>query len=58
MNIENNNLKVGVPILYGILTTYTYEQALERSKTTSKDKGGEVMSAALLEIESYTKINN
>ena len=58
MNIENNNLKVGVPILYGILTTYTYEQALERSKTTSKDKGGEVMSAALLAIESYTKINN
>jgi 6,7-dimethyl-8-ribityllumazine synthase len=47
-----------IPIIYGILTTYDYEQAIERSDPNKKDKGGEVMSSALDAIDTYQKINN
>jgi 6,7-dimethyl-8-ribityllumazine synthase len=46
-----------IPIIYGILTTYDYQQALERSDINKKDKGGEVMSSAIDTIETYHKIN-
>ena len=46
-----------VPIIYGILTTYDYQQALERSNPNKKNKGGEVMSSAIDAIETYQKIN-
>ena len=46
-----------IPIIYGILTTYDYQQALERSDITKKNKGGEVMSSAIDTIETYHNIN-
>ena len=46
-----------IPIIYGILTTYDYQQALERSDINQKDKGGEAMSAAIDTIEIYYNIN-
>ena len=46
-----------IPIIYGILTTYDYQQALERSDPNKKNKGGEVMSSAIDAIDTYQKIN-
>ena len=46
-----------IPIIYGILTTYDYQQALERSDPNKKNKGGEVMSSAIDVIDTYQKIN-
>ena len=46
-SISRLSLKSDIPIIYGILTTYNYEQAFERSNPTEKDKGGEVMQAAI-----------
>lgn len=37
----------GVPVIFGVLTTETVEQALERASTDRMDKGGEAMEAAL-----------
>ncbi len=40
-------LDTGVPISFGILTTYTEEQALQRSKPGSENKGREAALACL-----------
>lgn len=45
-----------IPIMFGVLTTYNYEQALERSDVNKKNKGGEVMKATLDTIKLYKKI--
>ena len=45
-----------IPIIYGILTTYDYQQAIERSDPSRKNKGGEVMSSAINAIDTYQKI--
>jgi 6,7-dimethyl-8-ribityllumazine synthase len=37
----------GVPVIFGVLTTETAEQALERADPARMDKGGEAMDAAL-----------
>ena len=42
--------------MFGVLTTYNYEQALERSNINKKNKGGEVMRATLDTIKLYKKI--
>ena len=36
-----------VPVIFGVLTTETVEQALERASVDRMDKGGEAMAAAL-----------
>lgn len=41
------SLETGVPIIFGVLTVETVEQALERAATTAGNKGGEAMTAAL-----------
>jgi 6,7-dimethyl-8-ribityllumazine synthase len=41
------SLETGVPIIFGVLTVATVEQALERAATTAGNKGGESMAAAL-----------
>ena len=48
--------KTNIPIILGILTTYDYEQALKRSNPKDKDKGGEVMQAAVDTIKTFNKI--
>ena len=45
-----------IPIMFGVLTTYNYDQALERSDVNKKNKGGEVMRATLDTIKLYKKI--
>ena len=41
------SLDTGVPVLFGVLTTETIEQAIERSGTKAGNKGGEVAIAAI-----------
>jgi 6,7-dimethyl-8-ribityllumazine synthase len=40
-------LETGVPVIFGVLTVETFEQALERAATTVDNKGGESMDVAL-----------
>jgi 6,7-dimethyl-8-ribityllumazine synthase len=40
-------LSTGVPVIFGVLTTETLEQALERAEVSRGDKGGEAALAAL-----------
>lgn len=41
------NLQTGVPVIFGVLTVETVEQALERAATSAGNKGGESMTTAL-----------
>lgn len=41
------SLETGVPVLFGVLTTETIEQAIERAGTKAGNKGGEVAVAAI-----------
>ncbi|HJS89334.1 MAG TPA: 6,7-dimethyl-8-ribityllumazine synthase [Steroidobacteraceae bacterium] len=41
------SLETGVPIIFGVLTVETVEQAIERAALTAGNKGGEAMAAAL-----------
>jgi 6,7-dimethyl-8-ribityllumazine synthase len=41
------SLESGVPIIFGVLTVETVEQAIERAATTAGNKGGEAMAVAL-----------
>ena len=41
------SLETGVPVIFGVLTVETVDQALERAATTAGNKGGESMAAAL-----------
>ena len=45
-----------IPIILGILTTYNYEQALERSDPDKKNKGAEVILAAYNSVENFKDI--
>ena len=55
-SISKISVNSDIPILYGILTAYNYEQALKRSNVKQLNKGGEVMNAAIKTIETYNKI--
>jgi 6,7-dimethyl-8-ribityllumazine synthase len=41
------SLETGLPIIFGVLTVETVEQALERAATGAGNKGGEAMDTAL-----------
>jgi 6,7-dimethyl-8-ribityllumazine synthase len=41
------SLETGVPVVFGVLTVETVDQALERAATTAGNKGGESMETAL-----------
>jgi 6,7-dimethyl-8-ribityllumazine synthase len=45
--LQNVSLETGVPISFGVLTTETVEQALERAAPGGSNKGGEAMEVAL-----------
>lgn len=45
--IAQLNLQNDTPIIFGVLTTETVEQAMTRAEPTRKDKGGEAVRAAL-----------
>ncbi len=41
------SMETGIPVLFGVLTTETIEQAIERSGTKAGNKGAEVAVAAI-----------
>jgi 6,7-dimethyl-8-ribityllumazine synthase len=41
------SLETGVPVIFGVLTVETLEQALERAATSAANKGGESLECAL-----------
>jgi 6,7-dimethyl-8-ribityllumazine synthase len=45
--IQDVTLKTGVPVLFGVLTTDTIEQAIERAGTKAGNKGGECALGAI-----------
>jgi len=45
--IANTGLQTGVPILFGVLTTDTIEQAIERAGTKAGNKGFDAAEAAI-----------
>ena len=47
-----------IPIVFGVLTAYSYEQALERSDVDKKNKGGEIMKATFDIVKLYQNNKN
>lgn len=45
--LQLTSLETGVPVVFGVLTVNTMEQALERAATTGGNKGAEAMDTAL-----------
>ena len=45
--LANTSMNTGVPITFGVLTTDTIEQAVERAGTKAGNKGAEAASAAI-----------
>lgn len=56
--IADLSAETSIPVIFGILTTDTQEQALVRSGTRALNKGWEVMEAALETILTYNQINS
>lgn len=56
--ILNVSLKYGIPVLFGVLTTNTIEQAMERSGAKGSNKGKDVALAALEMIDLLRKLNS
>ena len=45
--IAQAGLQNGIPVIYGVLTTDTIEQAIERAGTKAGNKGFDAMTAAI-----------
>ena len=50
-------LESSIPVAYGIITTDTIEQAIERAGTKSGNKGSDAALAAIEMVDLYRKIN-
>ena len=51
-------LESEIPIIFGVLTVYDYEQALSRISINQRNKGAELIEAAIMSIKTYNKINS
>ena len=51
-------LESKIPIIFGVLTVYDYEQALSRILINQRNKGAELIEAAIMSIKTYNKINS
>ena len=45
--VANVGLETGIPIIFGVLTTDTIEQAIERAGTKAGNKGADAAAAAI-----------
>ncbi|MEN1969244.1 6,7-dimethyl-8-ribityllumazine synthase [Lentibacillus sp. N15] len=54
--VANVSLKTGKPVIFGILTTETIEQAIERAGTKAGNKGAEAAVAAIEMASLVTEI--
>ena len=55
--IAQVGLNTGVPVIYGVITTDTIEQAIERAGTKSGNKGAEAAAAAIEMANLYRQID-
>ena len=51
----NVSLEINKPVIFGVLTTNNYEQALERADSRKGNKGSEVALSAMLLLENLSK---
>ena len=56
--IAELSIRSNIPILFGILTTDTLQQALERAGTKALNKGWELMETTISTIQTYHKISS
>jgi 6,7-dimethyl-8-ribityllumazine synthase len=56
MGLMTASLATGVPLAFGILTTYTDEQAILRSRDDAHNKGREAAAACLASLETLSLI--
>ena len=54
--IANVGLETGVPVIFGVLTTDTIEQALERAGTKAGNKGWDAALSAIEMVDLFAKI--
>ncbi len=57
IGIQQASLETGIPITFGILTTYTDEQAVVRSKPDAHNKGREAAAACVETLRTLAKIS-
>jgi 6,7-dimethyl-8-ribityllumazine synthase len=58
LGIQQASLETGVPIAFGILTTYTDEQAIARSRNDAHNKGIEAAAACHESAQLLRRIRN
>lgn len=58
MGIQQAMLETGVPISFGIITTYTDEQAIARSRSDEHNKGREAALAVLEALDAIRAIKS
>ncbi len=56
--IANVSLETGIPVIFGVLTTDTVEQAIDRAGTKAGNKGWEAALAAIEIVNLVGEINN
>jgi 6,7-dimethyl-8-ribityllumazine synthase len=54
--IASVGLETGVPVIFGVLTTDTIEQAIERAGTKSGNKGADAAMTAIEIVDLFKKI--
>lgn len=54
--LQNVAVETGVPVVFGVLTTETVEQALQRAAPGGSNKGGEAMETALEMVDLLAKL--
>ena len=55
--IANVGLESEIPVVFGVLTTDTIEQAIERAGTKSGNKGADAAMAAIEMVDLFKKMN-
>lgn len=54
--VANVGLQTGIPVIFGVLTTDSIEQAIERAGTKSGNKGFDAMSSAIEMVNLFKEI--
>ncbi|KAB2842066.1 MAG: 6,7-dimethyl-8-ribityllumazine synthase, partial [Melioribacteraceae bacterium] len=54
--IAHVGLETGVPVIFGVITSDTIEQAIERAGTKSGNKGWDAALTAIEMVDLYTKL--
>jgi 6,7-dimethyl-8-ribityllumazine synthase len=55
--LQNVAVDTGIPVVFGVLTTETVEQALQRAAPGGSNKGGEAMETALEMADLFVKLD-